>query len=65
MKNFWAIMRLRMDLGLIYLISDMITHQIFTGPTHFYFTKNVWGPVSFALFGHTNQYFSGLTQPFI
>ena len=41
---------LRMDFGLILLISDMIIHRSFTGPTHFS-SVNVWGLVSFVVSG--------------
>ena len=47
-ENFWAFTRLRIDFGLILLISDMIIHRSFTGPTHL-LSANVWGPISFAV----------------
>ena len=47
-KNFWAFTGPRLDFGLILLISSMIIHRSFTGPTHL-LSANAWGPVSFAV----------------
>ena len=47
-KNFWAFTWPRLDFGLILLISSMIIHRSFTGPTHL-LSANAWGPVSFAV----------------
>ena len=43
-ENFWP----RTDFGLILLISNMVIHRSFTGPTHL-LSANVRGPVSFAM----------------
>ena len=47
-ENFWAFTGPRIDFGLILLISNMIIHMSFTGPTHL-LSSNVRGPVSFAV----------------
>ena len=47
-ENFWAFTRLRIDFGLILLISNMIIHRSFTGPSHL-LSANVQGTVSFAV----------------
>ena len=47
-ENFWAFTRPRIDFGLILLISNMIIHRSFTGPTHL-LSANFRGPVSFAV----------------
>ena len=44
-ENFRALTRPRIDFGLIFLISNMIIHRRFTGPTHL-LSANVCGPVS-------------------
>ena len=49
-ENFWAFSRLRTDFALILLISNMVVHRSFTGPTHF-LSANVRGPVSFVVSG--------------
>ena len=47
-ENFWAFTGSRIDFGLVLLISNLIIHRNFTGPTHLP-SANVRGPVSFAL----------------
>ena len=47
-ENFWAFTGLTIDFGLILLISNMIIHRSFTGPTHL-LSANVQGPVSFVV----------------
>ena len=44
-KNFWGFTRLILDLGPILLISNIVIHRSFTGPTHL-LSANVRGPVS-------------------
>ena len=50
-ENFWAFTRPGIDFGLILLISNMIIHRSFTGPTHL-LSANVRGPVSFTVSGY-------------
>ena len=47
-KNFWAFTRPKTDLGPILIISNMVIHKSFTGPTHL-LSANVRGPVSWCL----------------
>ena len=47
----------RIDFGLFLLISNMIIHRNFTGPTHL-LSANVRVPVSFAVSAHTADYFA-------
>ena len=46
-ENFWAFTGPRIDFGLILLLSNMIIHRSYTGPTHV-LSANVRGQVSFA-----------------
>ena len=49
-EKFWAFTGPRTDFGLILLVSNMVKHISFTGPTHF-LSANVRGTVSFAVSG--------------
>ena len=48
-KNVWAFTGPRRDFGLILLILNMIIHESFTGPTLFFSSANVRGPLSFVV----------------
>ena len=51
-EKFWAFTGQRIDFGLILLISNMIIHRSFTGPTHL-LSANVQGPVSYVVSAST------------
>ena len=53
-ENFWAFTGLRTDFGLILLISNMVIHRSFTGPTHL-LSANIRGPVSFTVSANSSN----------